>query len=195
VKRPFRIPSPLDVYELRVVVRDIEPAIWRRLRVPARVTLAELHEVLQIAFGWKNCHLHDFTVGEACFGMAEVADEVLVVDERTAPLGAVAREGTMFTYRYDFGDDWEHEVVVERAVDGTPEIRLECTDGERAGPLEDSGGAHGYMHTLEVLRDHNHEEHAEVRQWAPKKFDTARFDVAATNRKLGVLARRIRRRL
>jgi Plasmid pRiA4b ORF-3-like protein len=101
-----RLPSVGEALALRVTLRHIEPAIWRTLVVPAETSLGELHEVLQIVFGWHNSHLHDFEVGGIRLGMADVEDDMFVVDEQAAPLGAVAGEGTSFTYRYDFGDDW-----------------------------------------------------------------------------------------
>ncbi len=83
-----------DVLELHVTLRDINPPVWRALRVPAELPLAGLHDVLQIAFGWQNSHLHDFVAGDIPFGMHEVEDERLTVDERAAPLGAVAAKAT-----------------------------------------------------------------------------------------------------
>jgi len=83
-----RSPPPRlgDVFDLRVTLRHIEPAVWRALRVPADVPLVVLHEILQIAFGWQNSHLHDFRVGDIRFGMADIDDEMFSVDERAAPL-------------------------------------------------------------------------------------------------------------
>src|SRR4051794_15851716 len=90
-----------DVFELHVAVCDIDPAIWRRVRVRADASLGVLHEVLQIAFGWKDYHLHDFLVGDIRFGTVDVEDELFAVDEHAAPLGAVARMGSKLLYHYD----------------------------------------------------------------------------------------------
>ncbi|HKY40305.1 MAG TPA: plasmid pRiA4b ORF-3 family protein [Polyangiaceae bacterium] len=125
-------------------------AIWRTVVVPAEMSLGELHEVLQIALGWQDSHLHDFEVGEIRFGMVDVEDELFAVDEQAAPLGAVAREGSSFTYRYDFGDDWEHDVVVESVIANGAQ-GIVCSGGARACPPEDSGGTHGYANLLGVL--------------------------------------------
>lgn len=94
-------PSPAfgDLFELQASLRYVEPTIWRAVRVSADISLGVLHEVLQIAFGWKNCHLHDFQVGDIRFGMVDVDDEMFAVDESAAPLGAVAREGSKLVYR------------------------------------------------------------------------------------------------
>jgi len=185
-------PSFGDVFDLRVSLSHIEPAIWRGLRVPADAPLAALHEVLQTAFGWKNSHLHDFRVGDIRFGMTGVEDEMFSVDERAAPLGAVVRVGSIFTYLYDFGDDWEHEIVVEGASHdrGSPVL---CTGGARACPPEDCGGPPGYVHLLEVLANPRHEEHADMKRWAPRGFDPEKFDAAAVNKKLATLSKRLTR--
>jgi hypothetical protein len=180
------------VFELRVTLRHIEAPVWRAVRVPADVPLVVLHEVLQTAFGWKNCHLHEFRVGDIRFGMIDADDERLSVDERAAPIGAVAHAGSTFVYHYDFGDDWEHEVVVER-VDPRGEDTIRCTGGARACPPEDCGGPHGYAHMLEVLANPRDEEHADMKLWAPRGFDAEKFDAAAVNKKLATLSKRVGR--
>lgn len=181
-----------DVFELHVTLRDIEPAIWRRLRVPADVSLSILHDVLQIAFGWKNSHLHDFLVGDIRFSVPDIEDELFCVDEHAAPLGAVARTGSRLVYHYDFGDDWEHELKVERVLEGRDEP-IVCTGGARAGPPEDSGGAPGYAHLIEVLANPKHMEHRALKEWAGRGYNPEKFDIAAVNKKLAALSRQLGR--
>jgi len=181
-----------DVFELRVALRHIRPTIWRSLRVPVELTLAQLHQIFQIAMGWQESHLHDFLVNGIRFGMVDVEDEIFSVDEDAAPVGAVASVGSTFLYRYDFGDDWEHEVRIEGVVEGADETIL-CTGGSRACPPEDCGGAPGYAQLLKVLANPKHEEYADTKRWVGRAFDPERFDVAAVNRKLKPLARRFGR--
>jgi len=187
-----RLPEMGDVFELRIRLRAIEPEIWRRLLVPAEVPLGVLNEVIQVAFGWQNSHLHDFLVGNIRFGMTDVEDEIFAVDEFAAPLGAIANVGSTFLYRYDFGDDWEHDVTVER-VSADGDGGFTCSGGARACPPEDCGGTHGYANLLEILSDPSHPEHRETKAWAGRRFDPEKFDVAAVNRKLGTLSKRLRR--
>ena len=191
----MRSPSPSfgSVLELRVVLRDIEPAIWRRVRVPADVPLGVVHEALQVAFGWKASHLHDFQIGDIRFGMADVEHELFVVDEHAAPLGAVARAGSTFVYRYDFGDDWDHEVTVERITEGGDDEAIRCTGGARACPPEDCGGPPGYANLVSALANPKHPEHVELKRWAPRGFDPDKFDIVAVNKKLGTLSKRLGR--
>lgn len=185
-------PSFRDAFQLRVELANIEPVIWRRIHVPAGVSLAALHDVLQIAFVWTNSHLHDFEVGEIRFGMANGEDEIFLVDERAAPLGAVARVGETFLYRYDFGDDWEHVIAVERLLEGGADS-IQCTDGERACPPEDCGGPPGYESLLEALGDPKHEQHDDMRRWIGRRFDPEKFDRATTNKKLATMSKRVNR--
>jgi hypothetical protein len=154
--------------------------------------LGVLHEVIQVAFGWQNSHLHDFTVGNIRFGMADVEDEIFTVDEGAAPLGAVASVGATFLYRYDYGDDWEHDVTVEGISNDAGEV-FRCTGGARSCPPEDCGGPPGYANLLEILNDPSHPEHQETRTWAGRRFDPEKFELAAVNRKLATLSKRLRR--
>lgn len=186
-------PSFHDAFELRVALRDIEPAIWRRVRVPAAATLGLLHDVLQIAFGWKDYHLHDFLVGDIRFAVIDAEDEIFAVDEHAAPLGAVGRTGSKLVYNYDYGDGWEHEIEVERVLPQGDEL-LVCTGGARACPPEDCGGAPGYAHLIEVLANPGHEEHREMKQWVGRGYDPEKLDVAAVNKKLATLSRKLARR-
>jgi Plasmid pRiA4b ORF-3-like protein len=188
-----RPPELGDIFLLHVSLRDIEPVIWRRLRVPADATLGDLHEILQIALGWTDSHLHDFQVGEIRFGMTDTADELFAVDEDAAPLGAVVRAGSTFLYRYDFGDDWEHEVKVERVLEGGDEL-IVCTGGARACPPEDCGSTSGYARMLEVLANPKDEEHGDMKRWVGRGYDPEKFNMAAVNKKLATLSKRLGRR-
>jgi hypothetical protein len=184
------LPEMGDTFELRVSLRHIEPQIWRRLFVPADVPLGILHDAIQVAFGWQNSHLHDFMIANIRFGMADVEDGIFAVDEMGAPLGAVANVGTTFLYRYDFGDDWEHDVTVEGISRDGAEA-LSCTGGARSCPPEDCGGPPGYANLLEILNDPKHPEHREIKTWVGRRFDPEKFDMAAVNRKLASLSKRL----
>lgn len=188
-----RIVSFGNIVQLRITLRDIKPAIWRRVRVPSDASLGVLHEVIQAAFGWTNSHLHDFLIGEIRFGMVDAEDEIFSVDQNAAPLGAVALANAPIIYRYDFGDGWEHEVKVEGVTKGGDET-IVCTGGARACPPEDCGGTGGYAQLLEVLSNKSHEDHAAMRRWVGRRFDPEKLDLAAVNRKLATMSRRMGRR-
>jgi hypothetical protein len=185
-----RRPQYGDVLELNVSLRDIAPPIWRRLRVPAHVSLGGLHDVLQLAFGWKTYHLHDFVVGTVRFGVTDPENQFFCVDEHAAPLGAVARAGAKLEYRYDFGDGWVHDIEVERVAEGNGELVV-CTDGARACPPEDCGGVPGYEELLLALANPKHPDHRRMKQWVGRAYDPEKLDLNAVNKKLATLAKRL----
>ena len=179
--------------ELTVTLADVHPLVWRRITVPASLTLRELHAVLQTAMGWEDAHLHLFRVGDVLYGDVEDLPGELGVEEATT-VSDVARVVGTFDYEYDFGDGWEHTIRIGQQLPavglGTPH----CLDGARACPPEDCGGAPGYERLLEVLADPDHPEHAELTGWVGGEFDPEAFDRAAINELLDLYDRHTRRR-
>ncbi len=178
---------PREVLELRVQLQYCEPPIWRRLRIRSTATLADLHGAIQGAMGWGDSHLHEFFIGGRRYGpLYEDAPEELI-DEVTVMLQALKlATGARFLYSYDFGDNWEHELRVEKAEAVSAELLHPlCLDGARAGPPEDCGGPPGYQELLEALANPRHPRHRELRRWAGKEWEAERFDVDAANRALG----------
>lgn len=172
-------------FELKATLLDAEPAIWRTLRAPADLTLGDLHWVLQLAFGWEDCHLHEFEVRKQRYGNPEDDDwgDGGVADEEEVRLGELGlKKGSRLKYLYDFGDSWRVELKVTKAL---PEVeRVECTGGARAGPPEDSGGVWGYAQKLKALEDPEDPEGQEVLEWLGEDWDPKAFDVEALNREL-----------
>lgn len=169
----------VNVFQLKVTLVDTKPPIWRRVLVDASSTFDHVHEVIQAAFGWWNYHLHEFEIGDACYGLPDPDDDWgdPPRDERRTRLDAVAAEGSSFRYTYDFGDGWEHRVVVEKVRSRDPDASLPaCVDGGRACPPEDCGGTGGYRELLEILSDPTHPEHGERREWLGRPFDPDAFD-------------------
>ena len=177
-----------EIYELYVDLEDIEPPIWRRLLVPATITLPRLHGLLQLAMGWTNSHLHCFTFGKKTFGMAEVDDfgEVKMLDERRQTLGAALGEDIReFHYEYDFGDSWRCRIAAAPVVRPNREWHYPlCTGGARAAPPDDVGGAPGYEEFLLAIEDPKHKEHESMLVWIGGAFDPEGFDLNAINRTL-----------
>jgi len=173
-------------YRLKVTLLGSEPPIWRRFLVKD-FPLANLHEIIQEAMGWENCHLYHFTVAGQQFGDASVSDDV--EDAFLTTLAdVVSEEGTTFHYLYDYGDNWEHEVLVEKiGIAQDRERTLYCLDGERACPPEDVGGIPGYLEFLRVVSDPNHTDHMSMLEWFGGSFDAEMFDVDAVNRKFAMV--------
>jgi hypothetical protein len=175
--------SPL--YELKVTLRGSKPAIWRRLQVPGSIKLNRLHEVFQVVMGWTDSHLHQFVDPPIVYSVPSGEDYTGVerLDERRFRLADLARhEKASFTYEYDFGDGWEHDVVVEKIVSAGPEKkRAVCLAGENACPPEDCGGIWGYYELLEAVNNPKHEAHQEMLDWLGDQFDPGRFDLQEVN--------------
>ena len=190
-----KISLPQDIYQIKVTLRDTRPPIWRRLLVPAGLTLDALHDVLQLAMGWDDSHLHEFRIGQKRFGKSDPNDRRMGLDpignERTTHLYVVLRKvGTKATYTYDFGDSWEHAIVVEKVL--PPEAGVAypvCVAGKLQGPPEDCGGVPGYYNLLEALRDPDHEEHENQLDWVGGEFNPEAFSVDEVNQRLAPLQR------
>lgn len=167
-----------EIYQLKVTLRGARPPIWRRLLVPASTKLSKLHDVLQIAMGWTDSHLHMFRVGGVDYGVPSEDDWNELIDERTATLADVLpRAKSKLIYEYDFGDGWEHEVLVEKALDAEPGATYPvCVAGRRACPPEDCGGVWGYADFLDAVKNPAHPEHDEMLEWIGGDFDPDRFD-------------------
>lgn len=183
------------VHKIKVMLRGSRPPVWRRLEVPSGITLQRLHDVVQAAFGWQDYHLWVFDTQLGRYG---VADRDLghrsAAGRKLADVAPVA--GGRLGYTYDFGDDWEHDIVVEAVTDGEPDVSYpRCVAGRRAGPPEDCGGIWGYQYLLEVLADPAHEDHAERLEWlgleSADQFDPDAFDVADVNVALSGYARAV----
>jgi hypothetical protein len=171
------------ILELKVLLKDVRPQVWRKIRVPSTYTLASLHDVLQIAMGWENAHLHQFTIDGVSYTELTAEDSEDVRDERALRLEGLARARKKFTYEYDFGDGWEHEIVVERVDRDAVDTAATCVDGHRACPLEDSGGPIAYTRLQRILANPGHREHEDMKDWAGD-FDPAAFDLAKVNARL-----------
>ncbi len=179
------------IYQLKVTLTGSRPPIWRRIQISGETHLHKLHRILQIVMGWEDYHLHQFVVGERYYGTSQPDFdlEMEVKDERTVTLGGVAPAvGQKFTYEYDFGDSWEHEILVEKILKPAPGVRYPvCIKGKRACPPEDCGGIWGYESFLEAIRDPNQPEHEEMLEWIGESFDPEAFDLEAVNRELAAL--------
>jgi len=173
-------PSTLQI---KVTLEGVRPPIWRRLVVHGGATLAQLHTVLQVAMGWEDSHLHCFWIGDDRYSSAQYGGlDDSDIDESTVRVADVLAPNERATYEYDFGDSWEHQLLVEKVdVPVVPTGVATCTAGKRSCPPEDCGGFWGYAHLLEAIADPAHEEHEELLEWIGDDFDPERFDQEAVN--------------
>jgi hypothetical protein len=173
-----------NAVQIRVVLDEIEPQAWRRLVLPIRWNLEQLHLTIQAAFNWWNYHLHEFRIGGLRYGDLQSFEEEAwegaprTFDEREVCLRDFGGMGTSFIYVYDFGDDWNHTVEIEKllALESAPR-HGSCIDGAHARPPEDVGGPPGYQQFLAIIADPTHPEHDETRRWCGGHFDPHWFDL------------------
>jgi pRiA4b ORF-3-like protein len=185
------------VYELRIVLQDIRPPIWRLIQIPSTSRLSCLHDALQIVMGWTDSHLHQFEKNGKYWGLPEhfEDDDIDILDERRTEISTIFEaQGDSVVYVYDLGDDWRHEVVLEKilpTLDRT--VRPFCLSGERHCPPEDVGGTSGYEEFLEVIFEPRHEEFEHYIKWAEGpspvnrsagRFQPEEFNVTAVNNRL-----------
>jgi hypothetical protein len=179
------------IYRLKITLREVKPPIWRRVEVPGGISLASLHEILNEAMGWFDGHLHEFTIDgvEYTTPDTDFATETRAEDDGRWRLDTVVTQvGAKFRYDYDFGDGWEHDVVVEAIEAPAAGVTYpRVTAGRRACPPEDCGGPWGYAELLEALADPSHEDHEARSAWVAEDFDPEAFSIAETN---AVLAER-----
>lgn len=185
-----------NILLLRISLDGIEPRIWRRVEVPDGFTLKQLHQIIQIVMGWRDSHLHEFTINGQRYAEPNPEDEEPVIDEHAVRLRDLALLiGGPITYTYDLGDNWQHHVVVEKKLVADPKtIYPNCIGGERSAPPEDVGGADSYMEFLRAIADPEDEDHVANLEWVGGQFDPEGFSITKVNRRLRLEMRRSKRR-
>ncbi|MCZ6675959.1 MAG: plasmid pRiA4b ORF-3 family protein [Candidatus Poribacteria bacterium] len=168
-----------SIYQLKVSLKGSKPPIWRRIQVQRDTRLDALHHILQVVMGWEDSHLHQFTAGgvyygtpDPDFGFDEAENEADVALDQV-----VSRVKQKLTYEYDFGDSWEHELILEKIL--PPKAGADypiCLTGKRACPPEDCGGIWGYYDFLQAIEDPNHPDHDDMLEWVGGAFDPEAFD-------------------
>ena len=185
---------PRVTYQLRIVLRRTKPPIWRRVLVPPSMHLDTLHHLIQVVMGWEDCHLHMFRKGDQSFSIPSPWDGDFMMpgtprdlDERKYRINQLLkREKDWMTYMYDFGDDWEHKVTLQKILPYDPAVRLPaCISGRRQCPPEDCGGVWGYYEMLETLEDPRARDHEHMKEWVGGHFDPEVFSAQAVDMLLG----------
>jgi hypothetical protein len=182
-----------QIYQIKVTLDNTHPLIWRRIQVPGNTTLLKLHDILQIVMGWEDYHLHMFTIEGSRYG--DPADdeygELGTIDGGSYKLNQVIhRDGQRLSYEYDFGDSWNHSLLVEKILPPQEGVRYPlCLKGKRACPPEDVGGVWGYENFLEAIRSPDHDEHEEYLIWIGGEFDPEAFDLEEVNTQLRSMGR------
>lgn len=171
-----------QIYQLKVTIKGAKPPIWRRILVKGNTKLSKLHRIIQVAMGWTDSHLHQFTADGMYYAdpdqeLEGAENESRVTVEQVAP-----EEKDKILYEYDFGDGWEHQIVVEKILPPEKGVHYPvCITGKRSAPPEDIGGIWGYQHFLEAIKNPEHPHHEDMLDWVDEEFDPETFDIEAVN--------------
>jgi hypothetical protein len=184
-RKKFGRNNYVSVLQIKITLSNSKPPIWRRVQVPINYSFWDLHVAIQDAMGWSDSHLHEFYVKNEFDNYIMIGtpdDEIGKAafperDEKIADY--LIKENDFCNYIYDFGDDWEHKVVLEKILARDDTVKYPSVlKGKRACPAEDCGGIFGYIELLEVLKDKGHDDYDELIQWLGDVFDPEYFDIS-----------------
>jgi hypothetical protein len=173
-------------YQLKINLTGAKPPIWRRILIPSDIPLSDFHNVLQIVMGWENTHMHLFMSKDKMYGMVDPdLMEMEMLEEGEFKLSQLLKkENDALTYEYDFGDGWEHKILLEKVLpidSNAPTVR--CIKATGACPPEDIGGLWGFYAFLEAIADTNHPEHRHYIKWHGE-FDPKKYNIGEVNSQL-----------
>ncbi|MGX9134127.1 plasmid pRiA4b ORF-3 family protein [Rummeliibacillus sp. JY-2-4R] len=182
------------ILQLKVTLKGTKPPIWRRIQVDSYMSFHELHLIIQAVMGWSNTHLYNFIYKDLSIELEDEGDidlggfdDVNKLDSDIVALGEfLSKEGDQLLYTYDFGDNWEHTVEVEKILpypnlDSIDPFKPRCISAKRACPPEDCGGIYGYDHLLEVLSGPDSDEKQELTEWLGDDYDTEKVNLEEIN--------------
>jgi len=178
-----------DIIQLKITLKDTEPAIWREILVDKSTTFSTLHVIIQIVMGWDSSHLYEFNINGSRVGEPHQDDQMWglkMEDASLKSLGSlISRSKLKFSYLYDFGDSWEHVIQVEKILPKEENVKYPvCIDGALNCPPDDCGGVGGFYDLLNILKNKKHPEYKEMLEWMGGKYDPEAFNKGLVNRLL-----------
>jgi len=179
------------IYQIKITLVGAKPPIWRTVLVSADIGLDAFHDVIQIAMGWTDSHLHQFIANQVFYSVPDDDLELEAEDETQYQLSQLlTKEKDTLIYEYDFGDSWEHKILLEKILpfDGKTALPV-CIKGKRACPPEDCGGIWGYEELLATIADPKHPDHDDMLEWLGGEFDPDEFDLDDINEDLAEYCR------
>jgi len=182
-----------SIYQIKITLDGVKPPIWRRIVVNSDTPLEDFHKIIQTTMGWTNSHMHQFIKGDTYytddgeidddFSLEGINREINYIDTKISDL--LVKEKDDIKYEYDFGDDWEHTILLEKIKENSVKIALpKCLKGSRACPIEDCGGVWGYENLIKIMNNPKHPEHKEMADWIGDVFDPEEFDIDIVNEML-----------
>jgi hypothetical protein len=185
------IDKPVPNYILHISIAFSDPLIWRRMQVPGKFNLSQLHDIIQQSMGWSDHHVHQFLIGKICYEptiRSNTLREAKRFDENKYKLHILEEDMRfMFTYLYSAGEGWEHQIQLEEIVPPTPGLNHPVLiDGQRACPPETIGDIHEYQALLAAFETPGHKKQNRLCDLAGSPdFDPAFFDLEAARKRVG----------
>jgi hypothetical protein len=171
------------IYQIQIALRGFKPKIWRRILIPSDLLLSDFHKIIQTTMGWTNLHLHQFIKNRTFYMVKDSDDDmwntndVDYENEKTRVSDLLKKGKDKIIYEYDFGDGWEHDIILEKILPVDNNIIYPvCVAGKMNCPPEDCGGVWGYSRMLEILKQPAHEEYENLIEWLGGEFDPEYFD-------------------
>ncbi|WP_213819002.1 IS1096 element passenger TnpR family protein [Garciella nitratireducens] len=178
------------ILQLHIRLKDINPIIWRRILVKEEMNFYTFNQIIQKVMGWSGFQQYEFQIHGQCISEQTQEDlweeytEIISPKEKTLA-EYFLQPNDFFTYTYDFGDNWVHEILVEDIYEQEEKRKYPvCLDGERRGPVENIGGPWGYMELLNIIENPEDPQYQQVIEWLGQDFDPEQFDINRINKEL-----------
>ena len=176
-----------NIYQIQISLKEFKPKIWRRILVQSDLLLSDFHKIIQTSMGWTNSHLHHFIKNRTFYTLKmkddDLWDEMDNLDYKEMKISdLLKKEKERIIYEYDFGDGWEHDILLEKILPFDEKLKYPiCISGKMNCPPEDCGGVWGYSNMLEILKQPEHEEYDSYIEWLGGEFDPEYFDQDEVN--------------
>ncbi len=176
-----------QIYQIQIALKGFKPKIWRRVLISSDTPMYRFHEVIQVSMGWEGGHLHQFEKNGIFYSTKMEGDdmwgEMDTVDYKKLKVSHLLKqEKDKMRYEYDFGDSWEHDIILEKILEPDEKLKYPvCIAGKMNCPPEDCGGIWGYEDLLEIIKNPKHEEYKEMMEWLGDDFDPEHFDKDEAN--------------
>ena len=174
-----------QIYQIQISLKGFTPKIWRRVLINSDITLVDFHKIIQTTMGWSNSHLHQFEKGREYYAPKDFELEDAIDSKKIKLTSLLKTEKDKIKYEYDFGDGWEHDIVLEKILPFDKTINLpSCIKGNGNCPPEDCGGVWGYADLLKIISNPKNKEYNEMIEWLGEGFDPDYFDIEEINEML-----------
>ena len=176
-----------QIYQIQVALKNFKPKIWRRILVPSNLLLSDFHKIIQTSMGWTNSHLHQFIKDQTYYTVRmkddDMWEDMNSVDYKKMKIfDLLSVEKGKIIYKYDFGDGWEHEIILEKILPVDKKLKYPiCLAGKMNCPPEDCGGVWGYAEMIEILKQPKHKEYENIIEWLGDELDPEYFDKEEVN--------------